>query len=417
MSVFDPLRPTGLPALLFLVWLPVFLLVPPRWTRTLFLAASVVTLVAVEGPVLAAGLLGAVVVGFFLTEMVFRLQRGRRLAFAGLWLLIHVGAAVCFRLPLPAAYAATSLRFEDKAANFILFSGIGATFLRLVSFAWDRYRGTCGPTRFVDYLSYMTFFPQFRHGPVERCGSFAGQLAQARQAWTPRDALIGLLRIAVAFATLKVLVSMVRLIARHWNFPLSSAGLDVMANPEQLGLAQLAVLIHAPLLVIYILESSFVSLQLGVSRMFGVRGTENFRYPLLSMNPREVWHRWNITVSAWLRDYVYFPLGGGHRRKYLNVFLVFVYCGLMHDMQLRCIAWGVWTGGTLALYLWLADRMPARPTAAQRPTLVRAVGRFLARLLTYHWLCIGVTILLDPAHLGLRVLARWVHLLVGAFMT
>jgi D-alanyl-lipoteichoic acid acyltransferase DltB (MBOAT superfamily) len=175
--------------------------------------------------------------------------------------------------------------------------------------------------------------------------------------------------------------------------------------------------IHAPAVLLYLLESSFAHLQLGVSRAFGIVGTENFDRPFLARDPRDVWHRWNITLSTWLRDYVYIPLGGNRCHKYRNILLVFIYVSLLHGLQPRCLAWGLWTGGTLALYQWLRDRYRARkrPTSTLRPTSTfRFILITLARLATFHWFAIGVTIILDPDYCGARLLRQYVTLLLRA---
>ena len=417
MHLLDATRPTAVPAIVFLVWWPLFAVLPGRFTRTFFIIAGVLTLAAVEGPWLALGLLAAILLGYALVEGAVRLPRGRGPAFAALLVLLHAAYWACFYLPLPAVFEHARLREPDKHPTFVLFSGIAVTFFRLVSYAWDRWRAAGGPTRLRDYLAYMLFFPQFRHGPVERCGSFADKLRTAREVWTQRDLGVGLLRVLAALASLVGLMGAAQGVGKIMPAPLTNVGMDILSHPEQLTAGQVLLLMHVPLLILYVLESSFARLQLGVARAFGVKGTENFNYPLLARSPRELWHRWNITVSSWLRDYAYIPLGGNRRHKYLNIALVFVYCGLLHALQRRCLAWGIWTGGTLALFLWIADRWKAwRANAPPVHPVTGAIGGFVARLLTYHWLCIGVTIILDPEYCGLKVLARYLEIITGGLI-
>jgi len=425
MNQLQALRPTALPALAFLVWWPLFALLPARHTRAFFILAGLVTLVVVEGPWLALGLLAAIVLGYVGVERVVRLRSGRRAAFGALLALIHAVYWATFFLPLPAAYAGPQLRPADWPGTFVLMSGIGLTFVRLVSYAWDRMRGVqregAAPaepstaTGFRDYLTYMLFFPQFRHGPVERCAAFAERIRTARRTWTPRDAGVGLLRIAWALLVLNGLAKAGALVEKATGRQLTSAVWDGLSQPERLSGTQWLVIVLAPALVLYVMESSFAGVQLGVSRVFGVHGTENFRYPLLARSPREVWHRWNITVSQWLRDYAYIPLGGGRQRRYLNTLLVFVYCGLLHGPQWRCVVWGLWSGGTLAGLRWIGDRLPARrDDAPPRPRWLEVARGVLARLGTFLWFCVGVTIIVDPASCGWGLLRRGVELLGAA---
>jgi len=445
VSVLEAARPTAVPAVAFLPWLAVYAFLPAWRGGKFFTLASVVTLAVVEGPWLTLGLVAAVVLGYALVEGVFRLPVGwRRWAFLAVLLAMHAAYWASFHLPVPEVFRHAPLRDADRAPVFVLFSGIGATFLRMVSYAWDRWRGVCGRTGLRDYLTYMLFFPQFRHGPLERYGDVAAQVRSAAGAWGLRDAAVGLGRVAIALATLGLLVAVGAAAGRYVPEVFGRPGLPALLHPERLSAGELLLLMHAPLVLLYLLESSYARLQLGVSRAFGVRGTENFHYPLLAGSPREVWHRWNITVSTWLRDYAYIPLGGSRRHKYRNIVLVFVYCGLLHALQWRCIAWGLWTGGTLALFVWLTDRWnayatrtrsvdpevagrhavePFKDSAGARrlrhsaQAVLRWLGGVAARILTFHWLAIGVTIVLDPEYCGARVLARYLQWLSGGWIT
>lgn len=404
------LQPTALPALLILPLWPLFMLLPPRFAREFVIVTGAGLLGVVGGPVLALGLSAAALAGYGLTELVARLRRGRRLAFLAGLAGLHVAYWACFLLPLPPAFQAAHLRPADRAGVFVLFSGIGLTFFRLVSYYHDRVRGGAPRSGLRDFLAYMLFFPQLRHGPLERCGPLAERLRAARSAWRPRAAGIGLLRVAWALALFGAVGFALRALGRAGPAARLAAA---FGRPEELGLAGVLLVMHAPALVLYALESSAAHLQLGVARVFGVAGSENFRHPLLATSPRKLWRRWNITLSDWLRDYAYKPLGGGRARRHLNVLITFLYCGLLHGWQLRCLAWGLWSGGTLALGLWLLDRLRPdrrRPAAASGGVWPR-VRDLLARLATFHWFAIGVTIIADPDTCGLRILARYVQCL------
>jgi D-alanyl-lipoteichoic acid acyltransferase DltB (MBOAT superfamily) len=425
-ELFDRLLPTALPALLFLVWLPIFLLLPARHSTAFLTVAGLVTLVAVGGPRLAVGLVIAILLGYGLVESIGGLRVGRRAAFVVAGVLVHLGYWACFRLPLPASFRAPTLRVEDGPGVFVLFSGIGLTFFRLVSYLADRARGRTPRLPLADFLAYMLYFPQFRHGPIERGHVFANRLRQAGQGWSPRDLYAGLLRTGLGLAALPVAFGLAAACVRSFPQRFHSQPLAVLAAPEELNLPQVLLLLHVPAVFLYLLESSFASIQLGVSRVFGVRGSENFRHPFLASDPRDVWRRWNITLSHWLRDYAYIPLGGQARRRHFNVLVTFVYCGLLHGLQPRCLAWGLWTGGSMAAYLWIRDWLEPRlarraalrhaglPLTEPRPVKgLRVPLAILSRLATFHWFCLGVTIMLDPQHCGYRVLRHYVHLISG----
>lgn len=440
IEALNSLRPTALPALLFLAWLPLFLLLPARHARSLLVLASFATLVVVGGPALAGGLAAALVAGYFLAERAARLHRGRQAALITGFIALSLVYWACFFLPLPDAFTRTGLRPCDQAGVFILFSGVGYSFFRLISYFGDRMRGTAAGLTLADYLAAMLWFPQFGHGPIERPDAFAPQLRAAREGWSSGHLMTGIARLGLGVAGLVLLSGLQSAWQRLLPNRLHADLFAQLGAVDELTPGQVLLLLHMPGVLLYVMESSYASLALGVSRTFGVRGSENFDFPFLAPDPRAVWHRWNITLSRWLRDQVYIPLGGNVRRKYLNVAVVFVYCGLIHGLQWRCLAWGVWAGVTLAVYLWLRDRLaprkkdtarsttplpsgegvggefrPQSSTLNPQPSLVRtgarAVLQALGRLLTFHWFCIGVTIIIDPDRCGLGVLRRYMMMI------
>jgi len=192
---------------------------------------------------------------------------------------------------------------------------------------------------------------------------------------------------------------------------------DSFSHPEHLTFPRLLLLIHLPALVGYALESASAHLELGVSRVFGLRGSENFHYPFLSTDPILIWRRWNITFSRWLFEYVYVPLGRYPQWRYPSIMFVFVYCGLLHGLRLNFVAWGLWTGSTIVFYHWLSHRRTwVAASRRQRPWLVRQLMTALACLATFHWFCLGGIIFLDAQYCGLRVLREYLHRLVSLVM-
>jgi D-alanyl-lipoteichoic acid acyltransferase DltB (MBOAT superfamily) len=425
LPAFQSIRATALPALLLLVLWPVFMLLPARWGRTFFIVSGVLLLAAIGGVWLAGGITAAVLLGYVLTEATARVGASRRTVGLLGWALLHVAYWVCFWLPLPEAFRQPPLRPADSAAVFILFSGIGLTFFRLLSYYIDRvFRGQ-PVAALPDYLAYMLYYPQLRHGPIERCGAFAPQIRQARARWSWRDGSLGLLRLLFVFGVARVFES-IRLfaaqphvqewLAAHAGPPISAA--DFFARPEILPAWQFLVLLHIPILALYILESLFAHVQLGVGRVFGVRGTENYRYPYLATSPRTIWQRWNITLSQWLSDYAYQPLSRlGRGWRVPALLLTFVYCGLLHGLQWRCLVWGLWTGLWIAAAVWWGSRRRARSERRRRlHTRARWRDRLrdaLCRLGTFHWAALTVMILLDPDYCGLRVILRYLRLWVA----
>lgn len=416
LEVLDPFRLTALPALLFLVWLPLYGWVPARHGRNLLTLASVATIYFVTGPILGTGLLLVVAGGYLLIEAAASLPFARGPALFVVLVALHAGYWSCFHLLIPSPFVLPWLRPADSPSLYILFSGIGMTFFRLVGYAVDRWRGAARLSP-AACLAYLLFFPQFRHGPIERSHAYAAHLAAARARWTGADIRAGLARTLGGVAVFAVMLALAAIFRHYLPDAFHAQPLNLLSQPELLSPAQFFIFLHFPVLTLYLAESSFASMQLGVSRTFGVRGTENFRHPWRASDPVDLWRRWNITLMTWLRDYAYRPLRRQRSLRYPAVVLVFVYCGLLHGLQWRCVVWGLFTGGTVALYLAAREylyRRSALPAWLERHPRTRRALDLLQRTLTLHWIAISIIIVMDPNHYGGRVLGRYVELLLGA---
>ena len=436
MDFLGPMRATPLPALLFLAFLPMWPFVQRHHARLFFTTLSILMIVIVAGPTLASGLLAIILLAYFPIEWAARLTRGRRTALLGGWLALHIAAYLCMFLPLPAVFRNERvLRPADAQWMFVMISGIGLTFMRLVSLLYDRVTGRAKRMSYADYLCYMVYFPQFRCVPVERSRKFVPKLTRARENWKPIDVLAGCARIALGIAALAALPKFAKLMPDIFGALNPRSPANPFAHPELLSTGQIILLVHAIPVAIYGLVSGAASIQLGVSRTFGIRGSENTHFPFLASSPQTLWWRWNITVFAWLRDYAYAPLGGGKRHKYLNILLVFVYCGLLHAIHWRGVVWGLWTGGVVAAYTWAEDRWQARRRAqlqahpsALKPGLeppvaadshpvrfLTALARLLGRLLTLEWATVGTVMLVDSEYCGARLLHEYGARLAALF--
>jgi len=415
LEALDPLRLTALPALLFLAWLPLYGWTPARHARTLLTLASIATVYFVTGPILGTGLVLVVVGGYLLIEAAASLPVARGPALCIVLAALHAGYWGCFHLLIPAPFVLPWLRPADSPSLYVLFSGIGMTFFRLVSYAIDRWRGMprLPPAA---CLAYLFFFPQFRHGPIERGRTYAAQLASARARWSGRDVRAGLARTLGGVALFGATLALAAAFRHFLPDAFHAQPLKLLAQPEHLSAAQFFVFLHFPAIGLYLAESSFASMQLGVARTFGVHGTENFRQPWRASDPIDLWRRWNITLMTWLRDYAYRPLRWHRHARYPAVVLVFIYCGLLHAPQWRCVVWGIFTGGTTAIYMAARDALARHghwPAWLSRHPRVRFVLDIVQRLLTLHWIAISIVIVMDPNHYGGRILERYVEILCG----
>ncbi len=237
----------------------------------------------------------------------------------------------------------------------------------------------------------------------------ASRIRDCRAAWRFRDLGLGVLRICWA---LTVLWALVRFLISIEKRAVMHGAVNIFEHPEVLPISQLLLLIHLPFLFLYALESCAAHVQIGVSRCFGIMGSENYDHPYLATSPRKIWERWNMTFSAWLDAYAFKPLGGHRRRRYLNILLVFAYAGVLHGLQLRFLVWGLYAGVSVALATWCRDVVRRRrPNRVVHHTIWRSLGINIARMATIHWACWGCLIIADPQYFGWRVLCRYVQVL------
>ncbi len=222
-----------------------------------------------------------------------------------------------------------------------------------ISYLADVYRDDVkGEPSFLRFGLYLSLFPHLVAGPIVRYWDIAAQLYK-RQSGLHEFAL-GVRRFIVGLGK-KVLIG---------NTVALAADRILQLPPAQLSapVALLGILCYG--LQIYYDFSGYSDMAIGLARMFGFRFPENFNYPYVSRSLTEFWRRWHITLSTWLRDYLFFPLGvrGGRSRLYLNVLIVFGLCGLWHGASWHFVVWGVFQGVFLVMErMWLLkllDRVP-----------------------------------------------------------
>lgn len=224
--------------------------------------------------------------------------------------------------------------------NVVLPVGISFYTFQSMSYSIDLYRGHAVPARnFVDFACYVSMFPQLVAGPIVRYGSVADQLRDRPH--TIEGFVAGFTRFNWGFAKKIILANPMGVIADACF----GAGEGVLTAP----MAWLGVAAYA--FQIYYDFSAYSDMAIGLGRMFGFQFPENFDSPYKSKSITEFWRRWHISLSSFLRDYLYIPLGGnrkGPSRTYLNLMLVMLIGGLWHGAQWTFVAWGAIHGGMLA---------------------------------------------------------------------
>jgi alginate O-acetyltransferase complex protein AlgI len=256
------------------------------------------------------------------------------------------------------------------ALSVILPIGISFYVFQAVSYMVDVWRGDASAkARFVDVAAYIALFPQLIAGPIVRYKTIAHVLAAPRSS----AALVaeGSQRFMLGF-TKKVLIADALAPVADGAFALTAptsaeAWLGVLAFSAQL----------------FFDFSGYSDMAIGLGLILGFRFKENFDRPYRSASITEFWRRWHMSLSRWLRDYLYIPLGGNRRgasRTYVNLMLVMLLGGLWHGAAWAFVAWGAWHGGLLALERWrgTGDR-PRSPARVATTFVLVLVGWVLFR--------------------------------------
>jgi D-alanyl-lipoteichoic acid acyltransferase DltB (MBOAT superfamily) len=163
----------------------------------------------------------------------------------------------------------------------------------------------------------------------------------------------------------------------------------VFGAPAAHGPLDLLVGVYAYAIQIYADFSGYTDIAIGCALLLGIRFPQNFDAPYRSLSLQEFWRRWHMTLSRWLRDYLYIPLGGnraGVRRTYRNVVLTMVIGGLWHGAATTFLVWGAIHGGFLALERYVKERWHERVPS---PVLPRPASAALQWVLTFHVVCLA----------------------------
>lgn len=233
--------------------------------------------------------------------------------------------------------------------------GISFFTFQKVSYLADVYRGTAKPARSAaDYLLYVALFPQLIAGPIVRYHDVAQQLVAREH--TRERFFAGILRFSQGLGK-KVLVA---------NTMAEVADAAFGTAPGTLSCAGAWLGVGAYAFQIYFDFSGYSDMAIGLGRMLGIEFLENFNRPYISRTITEFWRRWHVSLSNFMREYLYVPLGGNRKgvvRTYLNLWLVFLVSGFWHGAAWNFVAWGAFHGFFLCLDKALKNTRIARAPA------------------------------------------------------
>lgn len=244
--------------------------------------------------------------------------------------------------------SAAGLDFNTSTLTIILPVGISFYTFQTMSYTLDVYRRKTEPQRdFVDYLAYVSFFPQLVAGPIERASRLMPQFQRPRT-FSLLDAEDGCRLILWGLFKKMVLADNLA--------PLVSAA---YGNPEQASAASLALGTISFAFQIYCDFSAYSDIAAGAALLLGIRLTRNFDYPYFSRTIGEFWRRWHISLASWFKDYVYVPLGGSRSstgQTVRNLCVTFLLSGLWHGAAWKFVFWGAFHGVCLSAAHWFSGR-------------------------------------------------------------
>lgn len=357
LFLFEPDSPLLFPTLVFWVWLVVIMGLYGALAQIGYRAAALWTLLGFSvffyykstGSFVFV-FLGTLLVSHFTTS---QMHFAKSPTWKRFWLIL----SIAFPLILLAYYKYTNFFLGSIGALFgknfdlldiVLPVGISFYTFHMISYAVDLYRGHGPLANFRDYALYISFFPHIVAGPIVRAAHI---LPQFKNFTLPRDEKVVSSGLWLILQGLIKKVLIADYIAQYndliFNSPSTYSGFENLMAIYGYGLQ------------IFCDFSGYSDMAIGIARMMGFDFGVNFNKPYRSVSLTQFWRRWHISLSSWLRDYLYIPLGGNRRgpwRTYFNLFLTMLLGGLWHGASWRFVAWGGLHGVGLALERLLGIR-------------------------------------------------------------
>ncbi len=261
-----------------------------------------------------------------------------------------------------------------------IFLPVGVSFFTFQSLSYtiDIYRGTLKPVKSIlDYAFFVTFFPQLVAGPIVRAADFIPQIFKPVKV---TDAMIGrgVFLIATGLIKKTVIADFISLnfVDRIFEHPTLYTGLENLFG------------VYGYALQIYCDFSGYSDMAIGIALLMGFHFNLNFDSPYQSKSITEFWRRWHISLSTWLKDYLYISLGGNRKgkiRTYINLFITMLLGGLWHGAGFRFVLWGAMHGIALAGHKLYLEIFPAR-TENNSPVRSLLITT-LSVIITFHFVC------------------------------
>lgn len=369
-----------LPVGLFGYWL----LRPTRWVNY-WLAGASLAFYATSGLIYLLPLLFTCILDYFVGARIYRLKPGRLrtqifVASVAIQLVILSACKYLGWISWNAnAFASwVGLAVAIPVVTMILPPGISFYTFHTISYTADIYRGKFAPhNKLIDYITFVAFFPQLVAGPIARASDLLPQIAAKRPRITWAQAETG---------TWLICWGLFKKIVLADNFAHLVELIEPRIQPANISGGAGLLFAYAFAGQIYCDFSGYTDIARGVAKLFNIELTRNFLTPYFATSPSDFWRRWHISLSTWLRDYLYIPLGGerhGRLQTLRNLAITMFLGGLWHGAGIGFVIWGLFHG--LLLIVYRICRIDAFLAAPERSRASKAVAVFVM----FHLVCIG----------------------------
>lgn len=382
---FDPAKPlvfnSGLFWCLFLIFLPIYGMLKNKRTKMMIfvIAFSLYFFYKSSGGFFLLLVATSIIDWFFALQIKIETTKKMRRFWLWLSIAISVGILGLFKYANFVIWNINELMKSNfQPLDLIMPLGISFYTFKTISYVVDVYKGKIEPTEsWLDYLFYLSFFPALAMGPIVRAREFLPQLRDNKEP-TKQMIYSGFWLVLLGVVKKAVFADY---LAQYSDIAFGSA--DGYSGFE------LAMAMIGYTMQIYCDFSGYSDMAIGLGRIMGFDLGINFNFPYRSLNPTEFWKRWHITLSMWLMDYVYIPLGGnrkGKLRQYFNLMATMLIGGLWHGAAWNYIVWGVVHGVGLIVH-----KITKKPLDNYLPSDNKAV-KFVSWLFAFIFIVITMTI-------------------------
>ena len=352
---------TGLFLFLFLGFLLIYRLIQnKRYLKMIFVIAFSLYFYYKSSAECCYILIGVCISDYVLANILYRCKSVFiRKAIVAVNVLSNVGMLVYFKYFQLIIETISNLNIASfDPINIILPAGISFFTFRSISYIVDVYRGEMKPvTNPLEYIFCLTFFPPILAGPVVRAKDLIPQI-QANPVATRAMVSEGFFLVMTGLFKKIVIADYIsgNFVDRIFDNPALYSGFENLMGA------------YGFTLQLYCDFSGYSDMAIGIALILGYRFLDNFDSPFKSQNPTEFWRRWHISLSSWLRDYLYIPMGGSRVSRFrsrLNLLNTMIIGGLWHGASWMFLIWGAWNGLLLVIHKELKKLMPKRKTPVQ----------------------------------------------------